>query len=68
MRDPLPFSKVGEFMDRYYRDEQDSEIRPKKEYRATLRNQARQSYRIAKKSVRQIQTEQAEASNSDPAE
>lgn len=48
-----PFSTISDLMNRYYRDPKDREARKGSEYRAALRNTARHSYRIAKKSVKQ---------------
>ena len=46
------FSKISDFMDRYYNDGSPG-ARPGAEYRGALRNMARMSYRIAKKAVKE---------------
>ena len=47
------FDRVGDLMDRYHKDPKDSGARPAEEYRAALRNNARLSYRLAKKAIKQ---------------
>jgi hypothetical protein len=48
------FNKISDFQDRYYRDPKDSGARPGTEYRSSLRNQARLAYRLAKKTLKQV--------------
>jgi hypothetical protein len=48
------FNRVSDFQDRYYRDPTDSGARPGTEYRSSLRNQARLAYRLAKKTLKQV--------------
>jgi hypothetical protein len=48
---PKNFSKISDFMDRYYNDGSRG-ARPSTEYRGALRNSARISYRVAKKAVK----------------
>jgi hypothetical protein len=45
------FSKISDFMDRYYNNGSRG-ARPSTEYRGALRNAARISYRVAKKAVK----------------
>lgn len=45
------FSKISDFMDRYYKSPKDRG-RPSTEYRGALRSAARIAYRIAKKAVK----------------
>ena len=45
------FNRVSDLMDRYTPDNQPG--RPGEEYRASLRNNARLSYRLAKKAIKQ---------------
>lgn len=45
------FSKISDFMDRYYNDGSQG-ARPSTEYRGALRNTARIAYRVAKKAVK----------------
>ena len=51
------FNKISDFMERWYVDPADRSIRKGSEYRAALRNQARIAYRIAKKTVKQMEKE-----------
>jgi len=46
------FDRVGDLMDRYHNDGSGG-ARPAEEYRAALRNNARLSYRLAKKAIKQ---------------
>ena len=45
------FDRVGDLMDRYTPDNKHG--RPSEEYRASLRNAARLSYRLAKRAIRE---------------
>jgi hypothetical protein len=46
------FDNISDLMERYYNDGTPG-ARPGAEYRSTLRNMARMSYRIAKKAVKE---------------
>jgi len=48
------FNKISDFMERWYVDPKDKGPRPASEYRGALRNQARIAYRIAKRTVKQM--------------
>ena len=48
------FNKISDLMDRYYRDTNDQGARESTEYRGALRNTARISYRIAKRTVKDL--------------
>ena len=51
------FNKISDFMERWYVNPGDRGARKGTEYRATLRNQARIAYRIAKRTIKQMEKE-----------
>jgi len=51
------FNKISDFMERWYVNPGDRGGRKGTEYRATLRNQARIAYRIAKRTIKQMEKE-----------
>jgi len=51
---PRNFNKISDFQNRWHVDPAESGPRKGSEYRATLRNAARIAYRIAKRTVKQL--------------
>ena len=52
------FSKVSEFQDKWHVDPRETGARKGTEYRSALRNQARLAYKLAKKTVKDMQNAQ----------
>jgi hypothetical protein len=52
------FSKVSEFQDKWHVDPKETGARKGTEYRSALRNQARLAYKLAKKTVKDMQNAQ----------
>jgi len=53
------FNKISDFMERYYRATTDKGPRPSIHYRSELRRMARISYKIAKKSIKELRARDA---------
>ena len=51
------FNRISDLMDRYYRDTNDQGARKSTEYRGALRNAARISYRVAKRTLKDMEKE-----------
>tara|TARA_R110000765_G_scaffold72847_1_gene142350 strand:- start:419 stop:604 length:186 start_codon:yes stop_codon:yes gene_type:complete len=49
------FSKVSEFQDKWHVDPRETGARKGTEYRSELRNNARIAYRVAKKTLKQME-------------
>lgn len=49
------FSKVSEFQDKWHVDPKETGARKGTEYRSALRNQARLAYKLAKKTVKDME-------------
>ena len=49
------FNKISDFQDRWHVDPRESGPRKGTEYRAELRNSARIAYRVAKKTLKQME-------------
>jgi|TARA_R110000851_G_scaffold240637_1_gene393367 hypothetical protein len=49
------FSKVSEFQDKWHVDPRETGARKGTEYRAALRDQAKLAYRLAKKTVKDME-------------
>jgi hypothetical protein len=52
------FSKVSEFQDKWHVDPKETGARKGTEYRSALRNQAKLAYKLAKKTVKDMQNAQ----------
>lgn len=59
------FNKISDLMDRHYFDPKETGPRKRTEYRGQLREQARIAYRIAKKSLRDIQRAEEQKNGDD---